>query len=230
MTFEPTYRDRAVLLDETLVLADLHLGREQSSNLELSVGSERAIRNRLDQLVTTYAVEEVVIAGDLLDAFDSLAPAVATAFERIHECLREHGCQLVVTSGNHDVLLEAVWDGPTQAEYELGDGRTVVLHGHELPETDAARYVIGHDHPAIEIEGRKRACYLRGGGAFRGADVIVLPAFNELVPGVTINGMVSSDFHSPMIANADAMRPIVREDVSGETLDFPPLGSLRSHL
>ncbi|WP_135662780.1 metallophosphoesterase [Halorhabdus rudnickae] len=226
----PTYRDRAVILDETLVLADLHLGREQSSNVELSVGSERAIVERLGDLLDTHNIREVVIAGDVLESFDSLPPGVASAFERIEDCAVEHGCRLIVTPGNHDVMLDALWDGPAPAEYELEDNDTVVLHGHELPETDADRYVVGHDHPAIEIEGRKRPCYLRGAGAYRGGDVLVLPAFNGLVAGVRINGMTTADFHSPLIGNADAFRPIVWDDVAEETLAFPPLGSLRNYL
>ena len=226
----PIYRDRAVVLGETLVVADFHLGREQSANLELSVGSERAIVTRLDDLLGAYDVSEVVIAGDVLESFDSLPPAVASAFERITDCIADHDCKLIVTPGNHDVLLDALWDGPAPSEYELADGKTVVLHGHERPETDADRYVIGHDHPAIEIEGRKRACYLSGAGAFRGADVLVLPAFNELVAGVRINGMRTAAFHSPLITDADAFRPILRDEVAEETLEFPPLGSLRDHL
>ncbi|WP_136689676.1 metallophosphoesterase [Halorhabdus amylolytica] len=226
----PTYRDRAVILGETLVLADLHLGREQSSNVELSMGSERAIVERLGDLLDIHNVTEVVIAGDVLESFDSLPPGVASAFGRIEDCATEYGCRLIVTPGNHDIMLDALWDGPTPAEYELEDTDTVVLHGHELPETDADRYVVGHDHPAIEIEGQKRPCYLRGAGAYRGADVLVLPAFNELVAGVRINGLTTADFHSPLIGNADAFRPIVRDERSGETLEFPPLGSLREHL
>jgi len=227
---EPTYRDRAVVLGETLVIADLHLGRERLSNVELPVSSESALRERLGTLLDDHDVREVVIAGDLLESFDSLPPAVASSVADLRDCIEDRGCDLIVTPGNHDVLLDALWDGPAPAEYPLADGETVVLHGHEPPDTDAERYVIGHDHPAVEIEGRKRACYLRGAGAYRGAEVLVLPAFNELVAGVRINGMTTADFHSPLIEDADAFRPIVRERTSGETLAFPPLGSLRDHL
>ncbi|WP_181686140.1 metallophosphoesterase [Halorhabdus salina] len=225
-----TFRDRGVVIEETLVIADIHLGREQSSHVELSVGSERSLRDRLSALIEAQNVSEVVVAGDLLHSFDSLPPGVADSYTQFRDVVTDHGCQLLVTPGNHDVLLDAVRDGPSPAEYELSDGETVVCHGHEPPDTDADRYVIGHDHPAIEIEGQKRPCYLRGPGAYRGTDVIVLPSFNELVAGVTINDMRAGDFHSPLLENADAFRPIVRDDTAEETLTFPPLGSLRELL
>ncbi|QGN06618.1 metallophosphoesterase [Halorhabdus sp. CBA1104] len=225
-----TLRDRGVVLGEALVVADLHLGRERSSTVELSVGSERSLRERLSGLIAEHSVSEVVVAGDLLHAFDSLPPDVVASYKQLRDVVTDHGCRLVVTPGNHDVLLDAVRDGPSPEEYALSDGQTVVCHGHELPETDADRYVIGHDHPAIEIEGQKRPCYLHGTDVYRDADVLVLPAFNELVAGVTINHIGADGFHSPLIENVDTFRPIVRDDTAGETLSFPPLGSLRGLL
>lgn len=225
-----TFRDRAVIVGGTLVIADLHLGRERSADVELSLGSESAMRERLETLLADHNPRDVVVAGDALHSFDSLPPGVASAFEGLRESVADHGADLIITPGNHDVRLDAVWDGPTPDSYTLADGETVVLHGHEPPEPSAERYLIGHDHPAIEIEGRKRPCFLRGVGAYRGSDVVVLPSFNELVAGVRINGMRAADFHSPLIQNAGAFRPIVRDGNAAETLEFPPLGSFREML
>jgi len=227
---EPTFRDRAVIVGETLVVADLHFGRERSSNVELSIGSDASMCDRIGTLLADYDPEEVVIAGDALHSFDSLPPGVANAFADLRESVAEHGTELIITPGNHDVLLDAVWDGPTPDSYALADGETVVLHGDDPPERSADRYLIGHDHPAIEIEGQRRPCYLHGVDAYRGSDVVVLPSFNELVAGVRINQMRAADFHSPFIRNAGAFRPIVRDEKAAETLEFPPLGSLREML
>jgi len=51
-------------------------------------------------------------------------------------------------------MIESLWDGPIWDEYRVRD--TVVLHGHETPDDDADRYVVGHDHPTIVIEGQRR--------------------------------------------------------------------------
>jgi metallophosphoesterase superfamily enzyme len=113
-------------------------------------------------------------------------------------------------------------------EYRLGE--TVVLHGHADPESEADRYVLGHDHPAIEIEGKRHPCLLYGPDAFRGADVVMLPAFNRLAPGSTVNGMLSSDFQSAVVTDADLLRPVVWDSESEEMLSFPPLGEFRRML
>jgi metallophosphoesterase superfamily enzyme len=100
----------------------------------------------------------------------------------------------------------------------------VVCHGHERPGIDADRYVMGHDHPAIVIEGRKRQCYLVGSGAYRGADLVVMPAFNHLVEGVTVNGRIGeAGERSPLLTDIGRLRPVVRDEKADETLEFPPL-------
>jgi len=134
--------------------------------------------------------------------------------------------ELVVVRGNHDTTLDALAD--PVPETRLRDG-TVVHHGHEPPEADASRFVVGHDHPAIEIEGVRHPCFLWGNGSYREADVLVLPAFTELAAGTPVNGMRGRDADSPLLADIGSFRPIVRDE-TGETLVFPPLDSLRDHL
>jgi metallophosphoesterase superfamily enzyme len=90
-----------------------------------------------------------------------------------------------------------------------------------------ALYVVGHDHPAITIEGQKRPCFLSGEGVYRGADLLMLPAFSRVASGVAVNGMRARDFQSPLVRDADALRPIVWDSVAEEALRFPPLGRFR---
>jgi metallophosphoesterase superfamily enzyme len=138
------------------------------------------------------------------------------------------GARVVVTPGNHDTLLDAVWSGPTEQEYRLGE--TVICHGHVEPEQDAQRYIIGHDHPTIEIEGKRRPCLLAGEGLYNGADLVVLPSFNKLVRGVRINEMSAGEFMSPLVTDADALAPTIRDSEAEQTLEFPPLGEFRHRL
>jgi hypothetical protein len=92
---------------------------------------------------------------------------------------------------------------------------------------DADLYLVGHDHPAISIEGRKRPCFLYGPDSYRGGDVLMLPAFSRLAAGATVNGMRTSDFQSPLVTDADALRPVVYDPDREEALSFPPLGEFR---
>jgi putative SbcD/Mre11-related phosphoesterase len=226
------FRDRACYLPgpDTLVLSDLHLGKAAASHVEFPLGERTALADRVDALLDEFDPAEAVIAGDLLQAFDRVPHGVTETVDRIRATIRDRGTDLVVTPGNHDTLIDSVYDGPAPEEYRLADGETVVCHGHEEPTVDAERYVVGHDHPAIEIEGKKRPCYLVSERRYRDADVVMLPAFTHLAAGVTINGMGTRDFASPLIADADAVHPVVRDPEAGETLSFPALGQLRPHL
>ena len=91
----------------------------------------------------------------------------------------ETDARLVVAPGNHDRMLGEGWKGQTADEYRLDDW--VVCHGHEPPETEAAGYVVGHDHPTIEIEGQRRPCFLYGEGVSREGELIDLGVKNSLV-------------------------------------------------
>jgi hypothetical protein len=247
------FRDRAVYLpaEDALVVADLHVGRDAASAVELPLGERADLTDRLADLLAAFDPAEVVLAGDVLHAFDRVPEGVPETVAALRGAVAAADADLVAVRGNHDAMLDSVLDSTveTREQYRLGD--TVVAHGHAEPEApeqsgdEAAddgtaggadchggvdRYVVGHDHPAIEIEGVRRPCLLYGPGTYRGADVLMLPAFNRLAPGTTVNGMGTRDFQSPVVTDADALRPVVRDPEAGETLSFPPLGELRKML
>jgi len=221
-------RDRAAMLGDVLVLADLHVGCGAASNVELPVGEGEEMVERFEALCERFEPGEVVIAGDLLHSFDTVPVMVEETLAGLRAAARDVGARVVVTPGNHDTMLDAVWNGPTEHEYRVGD--TVICHGHVDPAADADRYVVGHDHPTITIEGQRHPCYLAGDGVYNGADLLVLPAFNRLLAGVEVNGMSAAEFMSPLVRDADALAPLVRDEDADETLQFPPLGEFRHRL
>lgn len=223
-----TVRDNALYFDDVLVIADLHIGRGATSNVEFPVGDGDDMVERFDSLCTEFEPAEVIIAGDFLHSFDRVPDTVTGTVAGFERVAAEHAATLLVTPGNHDTLLDVVWSGETASEYRRGE--TIICHGHVEPSPGADRYIIGHDHPTIKIEGVRRPCYLVGQDCYRGSDLIVLPAFNRLVPGVRINDMRASDFMSPLILNLDSLAPVVRDPDAGETLQFPPLGKFRDRL
>lgn len=215
---------------DALVLADVHFGRAEDSNVQFPVDERSDVVERLDALLERFEPHTVVVAGDLLHAFGEFPPTVNDAVAAVERTVADAGAEFVLTPGNHDALVEKVFDGPITAEHRLPDG-TVVCHGHELPEDGADRYVLGHDHPAIEIEGKRHPCFLYGRGVHRNADVLVLPAFTRLARGAAVNGMYGPDFMSPvLVRGVEEYRPIVHDADAGETLTFPPLGSFRDLL
>lgn len=247
---EATLRDRAVLLGDTLVCADLHVGKAADSNVELPLGERDHLLERVGALLDRYDPGEVVVAGDFLHSFDRVPADVQGTATALAGRVRDTGARLVVTPGNHDSMLDSVWQGRTESEYVLpgvptvvdgaeasggldadDDARTVVCHGHAEPATDADCYVIGHDHPAITIEGKKWHCYLYAADAYRGAAVLVLPAFTHLAGGVSVNQRRgTATLTSPLITDLDRFQPIVRDEDADETRAFPPLGEFRELL
>ncbi|PCR89506.1 metallophosphoesterase [Natrinema ejinorense] len=221
--------DRAVFVPaaETLVLADTHLGKAAASRVDVPLDDGTDTLERLEGLLADTEPATVVIAGDLLHSFSRIPRGVERDVDRLVDAVDGAGADLLVTPGNHDTMLETVFDGETTAEYALSDGETVVCHGHAQPEAAADRYIVGHDHPAISIDGRKRPCFLYGPATDDGTDVLLLPAFTSLAAGSTVNGKDGSDFQTPLVRNADAFHPAVRDDSSGEVLWFPPLGACR---
>lgn len=225
------FDDRALVVDGTLVLADLHVGKEAAS-VELPVGERADILGRLEGLLARHEPAAVVLAGDVLDAFGSVPQAATATLHDLERTVREAGARPVVTPGNHDAMLSGVWDGATAPEHVLEGADTVVCHGHEPPTTAAGRYVVGHDHPTVAIEGRKRACYLVGEQTVdgRAAEVVMLPAFNRLVAGVRVGNVRAGGFQSPLVTDPDALRPVVWDRQAAEALSFPPLGECRGML
>lgn len=221
-------RDRALLLEDALIVADLHLGQGATSGLEVPVGNGARMIERLRELLAWAEPGELVLAGDLLHSFSTVPMAVTDAIESIAEAAREADAEPVALRGNHDTMLESVWDGEVRECHQLGE--TVVLHGHETPDVDADRYVIGHEHPMLEVAGRRRPCYLAAEGVYEGSDVVVLPAFSGLLRGVVINHATAAEFMSPLVTDADAFAPVVWDEDAREALPFPPLGQLRERL
>lgn len=233
----PTLADRAAFFPSTgtLVCADLHIGRDAAADVQFPLGERDRLPDRFAALLDRFSPDRVVLAGDVLHAFDRVPEGVESTLSEIERAGSDAGADVLVLRGNHDSRLASVLDRAVDSQYDLRDSywideETLVCHGHEPPGEPAERYVIGHDHPAIEIEGKRRPCYLLGPHASRDAEVLMLPAFNALAPGVVVNGSSGDDLLSPLPGSLRSFRPAVRDEDAGETLWFPPLGDLRKFL
>lgn len=225
----------------TLVVADCHAGRtypeerrsSPATNVGLLLDERTDLLDRLRAAMDATDPETVVFAGDLCHRFGAPSERTAGIIRALAGAVRSAGARPVAVSGNHDAGLAGVWPGPVHDAYRLADD-TLVCHGHEAVEQEAERYVCGHLHPAIEMEGRKRDCFLYDPAGYRGRPTLVLPAFSTFAAGLRIECRERVD--SPLVPDLDAVRPgVVHEgtgtdDADAETLWFPPLADLRPHL
>jgi len=234
----PELADRAAYVPDadTIVCADLHLGRDADSNVELPLGERTRIPERIAALLERFDPTTLVVAGDVLHSFDAVPEAVAESLAAVEGVATAADVELVFVAGNHDSMLEAVATAPIVDAHDLGIG-TVVIHGDELPAdvdgldsgggAQPERYVIGHQHPAIVIEGQRHACYLEGPAPDGAASVLVLPAFNRLARGTVLNGARNGDPAAPLVRDVRRFRPAVRDAEAEETLWFPPFSELQ---
>ncbi|WP_251344034.1 metallophosphoesterase [Haloplanus halophilus] len=229
----PRTHGRAAYLPATatLVVADPHVGRADAANVGPLLDERADLRTRLAAAISATDPATVVFAGDLLHRFGAPTDRAVDALRDLAGLVRTAGARPVAVAGNHDGGLHDAWPGPVHDAHRLPDG-TVVCHGHEVPGTDAERYVCGHVHPAITVAGRKRDCFLRT-GASRDRPTLVVPAFSTVAAGVRIERLERVD--SPLVPDLDAVRPGVVEAGAGEegadgALWFPPLDDLRPHL
>jgi hypothetical protein len=233
MAETPELADRAAYLPGTgtLVCADLHLGRAAAGRVQFPLGQLSAIPDRMQTLAERFEPRQIVLAGDILHSFTDVPSGVEAAIDDIAAVAEAADAELVFVRGNHDTMLSQVIETPPQDAVHLED-QTVVCHGHERPAAPADRYVIGHDHPAITIEGQRHPCYLSGPHpeAENPATVFVLPPFTPLASGLTVNQARSDDFQSPLIGQVGQFAVAVRDVDTGETLWFPELRAIRDHL
>jgi len=223
---ETTY-GRTVSLPEAeaLVVADVHAGRAAASNAGMLLDERRDLLDRLHAAMTAIDPETVVFAGDLCHRFGAPNDRTAGTVRALAGAVRAAGATPVAVAGNHDAGLDDAWPGTVHDAYRLSDD-TLVCHGHEVPEVDAERYVCGHLHPAIEVEGRKRDCFLFDPAGYRDRPTLTVPAFSTFAAGLRIERR--DRVASPLVPDLDAVRPGVVDD--DETLWFPPLAELRPYL
>ena len=224
-----TFHRRAVFLPSTatLVVADLHVGRGEASNVTLPLGEREDLVNRLRTLIEETDPDRVVFGGDVVHRFDRITERARETVDALVAACRDTGARPVLVRGNHDATLDSISGDIESGVIADTDPRTVVSHGHEPPTLDADRYLIGHDHPAITIEGDRHPCFLVVPDAYDGTDVLMLPAFSRLAAGVTVNDARGGDLQSPLIDSLDDARPIVYDTEKREPLTFPPLSAFR---
>lgn len=225
------FRHRGIYLEttDTVVLSDLHLGRGYRAGIDAPFESADDIEFRLDELLTEFSPQNVVLAGDVLDAFTTVPYGIEARLRGLIERIEQAGSRTIFLEGNHDPMLETLLDIPVSKTHECGD--TLIAHGHTDLPPGYSRYVVGHVHPAIRIEGVKRPCYLNGPAPTSGK-VIVLPAFARSARGTVMNRRLVSETESPFLSNVtlDDFRPVIRDERTDETFIFPVFSSLRPFL
>lgn len=224
-----TFSDRAVFLPETatLVIADLHLGRGVTSNISFPIESFHDDTDRLSSLLSMHSPDTLVIAGDIIHSFTSVPTTVKEQLVDLEESIQTTGTELVYVRGNHDTILDHHTDIPV-LDYFCPDSTDILIaHGHELPDSDASYYIIGHEHPAMQIEGNKYPCFLQGPADDSTTEVVIVPAFTDMAQGTTVNSTRKYTPTVPIVTEPGALHPIIYHTDNDELFRFPSLSTLK---
>jgi putative SbcD/Mre11-related phosphoesterase len=208
--------------------SDLHIGLEDEllrQGLAFPLQEERLLLERLEGGLKKFKPTIFVLAGDIVHSFNRIDRKVIEKLDSVMRLL-EKQCRVILLRGSHDTMLSTL---PKEVldRYDLGE--FTFAHGHAALEGHK-NLIIGHEHPVIQIEMERLPCFLYGREVVKGKDLIMLPAFNPLCQGVTINHVEGRDFMSPLLKRVDTgeLAPVV--EVQGEVLVFPRMTKLRRHI
>jgi len=173
--------EKAAVVGNTAVIADLHLGFEnvlQERGYALPRLQLKEIKKQVKNIVEKYDISKIVIAGDLKHEFSKNLPY---EWEDVREFIESVEVKLEVVRGNHDNYLAAILaDYGIELKEKVNVGDFTVVHGHR--EFDGEKIIMGHEHPAVKIRVRGALysfpCYL-----VADSSKIVLPAFSPLMAG-----------------------------------------------
>lgn len=205
-------------------------------------------RKRLLRVLDRTKATRLVVLGDLMHSIGEPGGAERGELEVLFESLPPE-VEVTVIKGNHDGLIET-WladDITVVAGEGIAVGDVGLCHGHTWPAPsvlDCAVVCLGHEHPCVRLEdelggSRVERAWLRGrldpaAGRDRSAyddlpwlsddepppQVVVLPAFNDLVGGTWIN-VADQSFLAPLLSDGVA-------DGEAYLLDGTRLGPYRS--
>lgn len=207
---------------KTLVIADLHIGYEESLRKHGVLLPRTQYKNmirRLEWIFSKVAVERVVLNGDVKHEFGTISPQEWRDVLRLLDFFAEKKVDVIVVKGNHDPVLSPVAKKRSIVEHkELQIGNIVIAHGDNIPSL-APITLIGHEHPAILLrEGataEKFKCFAVT--KIRGRTIIVQPSFNTLTSGTDI---ATEPLHSPLLSSAKKFTLFVVNDKTHQILPF----------
>ncbi len=173
-----------VLVDTTLIAADVHLGKSatfRAKGLPVPEGDTERDFRRLAEMVVKHRVRHLVIAGDLFHSPAGMTGELETA---LAEFLAEVAIPVTLVMGNHDAKLSRLPLGLVCVEY-LDLDQIRIIHDPASADTERL-HISGHWHPVVRIpDGRRTSlrlpCFL-----YRG-NTLVLPAFGSFTGGAILS-------------------------------------------
>jgi putative SbcD/Mre11-related phosphoesterase len=188
--------DLGLLIDDTLVIADLHLGYEQSLNMDgimVPKFQYQKILERILEILDKTNAKQAVINGDLKHEFGRITRQEWKESLNFIQFLKENFGDVVLLKGNHDNYTKFIAQKTDLEVYEsYALEEFIIMHGDKIPQDlmdkKEPTIIIGHEHPCIGIRNGERLekmkCFLKG--SYKEKNLILMPSFNFVTEGSDI--------------------------------------------
>lgn len=190
-------RERAVIVDDTAIVADLHLGIEsmmEDYGVTFPRVQIREVIDNMTSIVESYGIKRLIVAGDFKHEFGKNKPY---EWEDVELFLNKFSdLEIEVVRGNHDNFLMTIL-----SKYGVEMRSTIhisgwtVIHGHK--NSEAEKIIMGHEHPTIKVRESgaiyKYPCFLH----VKERNAVVLPAFSPVAQGSDV--LSAEKFLSPIL-------------------------------
>lgn len=229
------FRQRGVIVDDVFICSDLHIGYSDSINSMTLKDEISDISSKLQEILEKREINKFVLAGDIFDSFEYLPERTTDMYQNMISRIEVEDVSPIAIKGNHDDSAER----NERLNIKFRDNYTFsknkdynITHGHSISGDDGAdTHIIGHLHPVVRINGVEWPTYLCGKNVYKGADIIILPAFSEYQDGVLVSDKLSLDINYPYVEPDDFgdMMPYVYDGENNEVLEFPKLSKSKNH-
>ncbi len=201
-----------------VVVGDLHIGAEAKlSDKGVHIyGTGAEMAKRIVGAAKEFSTESVILLGDVKDTI--LYPTVPERRSLAAFFSGLEGLEVTVVAGNHDAHLDEIVGVKPVKEVLLKE--VALLHGNTWPSDEAVLHrciVTAHNHVAISMRDRNGAFYRekawliappsktrakRRYDAFKTERLVVMPAYNDLIIGMSVNELSSGkDNINPLFRN-----------------------------
>ncbi len=230
-----SFLGKALLLDDSLVIGDVHIGFEEALNKEgflVPRTQFKQIFTETEQLLKKVSVKKIIINGDFKHEFGRISRQEWNDTFKMVELFMKYTNQVILLKGNHDKIL-----GPIAEKYNVEiidyffQEGTFVCHGDSIPDEtnndfkNAETVVIGHEHPCVTVRDdhkfEKFKSFLVG--TYADKRLIVMPSFNP-VEGVDV---AKERVLSPFLKKNDSFYDF---DVYVTADEIYPFGKLRDFI
>lgn len=209
---EPLWNQKALKVEKTLVIADLHIGYErklEKKGVHLPSQTEKMVENVIHKLEKNE-FNKLIIVGDLKH---NIPQATWQEYKEIPEAM-EQWLKIVdeihVLKGNHDGNISKYV--PSEVIIHDGSGSIIdgigFFHGHANPSKDVVEnglVITAHNHPTVTLvdsldNKQKEQCWVRFDYSTEGLEGrgIIIPHYNPLLGGVSIN---ENEYLGPFLKN-----------------------------